>query len=164
MAISPVPNGPVTFPNGPGQPTDNLTALPSGQAMGLGAVGVALQQYWDDNVGPMTVTTGASVSGSGTFQLYLVVSEDGTHWTNGISPGAHSDQSALLTGLTPVPFTLSTPAASTSYVFPEFSVYQLLGYMPTFWTLVAYNQTGGALAASSASFFAQHNLINYPTG
>jgi len=82
-----------TFPLGPAQSTDNLTALPNGQAKGLGALGTTLVQYYDDIVAPIQIKSGSAVSGSGTVSLYLVCSEDGISWTNGINPNSTSDQS-----------------------------------------------------------------------
>jgi hypothetical protein len=84
-----------TFPLGPGQSTDNLTALPDGQAKGLGALGTTLVQYYDDVVAPILIKSGNSVNGSGIASLFLVCSEDGTSWTNGINPNSTSDQSSL---------------------------------------------------------------------
>ena len=88
-----------TFPLGPGQSTDNLTGLPNGQAKGLGALGTTLVQYYDDIVAPIQIKSGSSVSGSGTVSLFLVCSEDGVSWTNGINPNSTSDQSSLIESL-----------------------------------------------------------------
>jgi hypothetical protein len=137
----------------------NLTSLPSTQAMGLGSLGTTLLQYYDDNVAPIQITSGASgVSASGTASLYVVCSEDNTHWTGGVNPAVTADQSAALATLTALS-TIAVVANATTYEFPEFSIYSVLGFMPTYWAVVIYNQSGAAFASSG--FIAQHSLISY---
>ena len=150
-----------TFPLGPGQSTDNLTALPNGQAKGLGALGTALVQYYDDIVAPIQIKSGSSVSGSGSVSLFLVCSEDGTNWTNGINPNSSADQSSLIGTLTPLTPAVTVASNATIYVLPEFSIYSLLGFMPTYWSIVVYNQSGAALDATATNFIAKHSLVSY---
>jgi hypothetical protein len=151
-----------TFPLGPGQTTDNLTGLPNNQAKGLGSLGTTLVQYYDDNVAPLQFKSGTSgVIGTGTVSLYLVCSEDGANWTNGINPNSTSDQSSLLGGLVPLVPAVTVTANVSTYMLPEFSVYSLLGFMPTYWAVVVYNQSGTALDATAANFSAKHSLISY---
>jgi hypothetical protein len=150
-----------TFPLGPGQSTDNLTALPNGQAKGLGALGTSLVQYYDDVVAPIQIKSGSSVSGSGTVSLYLVCSEDGTSWTNGISPISTSDQSSLIGSLPSLTSVVTVTANAALYYFPEFSVYSLLGFMPTYWSILIYNQSGAAFDLTAANFYAKHSLVSY---
>jgi hypothetical protein len=139
--------------------SSNLASLPSTQAMGLGSLGTTLLQYYDDNVAPIQITSAASgVSGSGTASLYVVCSEDNTHWTGGVNPAVTADQSASLASLKAL-WTINVVANATIYEFPEFSIYSVLGFMPTYWAVVIYNQSGAALAASG--FSAQHSLISY---
>jgi hypothetical protein len=140
----------------------NLQTLPTAQAKGLGSVGTTLVQYYDDNVAPITIRSGASgVSASGTVSFFLICSEDGTNWTNGINPNATTDQSLALAGLTPLQPILPVVANATNYIFPEFSVYSILGFMPSYWALVAFNQSGAALDATLANFYARHSLVSY---
>jgi len=151
-----------TFPLGPGQSTDNLTALPNGQAKGLGALGTTLVQYYDDIVAPIQIKSGtAGVTGSGTASLFLVCSEDGTSWTNGINPNSTSDQSSLIDSLPSLSPVVTVAANGALYYFPEFSVYSLLGFMPTYWALLVYNQSGTAFDATAANFIAKHSLVSY---
>ena len=150
-----------TFPLGPGQSTDNLTALPNGQAKGLGALGTTLVQYYDDIVAPIQIKSGSSVSGSGSVSLFLVCSEDGTNWTNGINPNSSADQSSLIGTLTPLTPAVTVASNATIYVLPEFSIYSLLGFMPTYWSIVVYNQSGAALDATATNFIAKHSLVSY---
>ena len=150
-----------TFPLGPGQSTDNLTALQNGQAKGLGALGTTLVQYYDDIVAPIQIKSGSSVSGSGSVSLFLVCSEDGTNWTNGINPNSSADQSSLIGTLTPLTPAMTVASNATIYVLPEFSIYSLLGFMPTYWSIVVYNQSGAALDATATNFIAKHSLVSY---
>jgi hypothetical protein len=151
-----------TFPLGPAQSTDNLTGLPSNQAKGLGSLGTALVQYYDDIVAPLQFKSGASgTTGTGTVSLYLVCSEDGTNWSNGINPNSSSDQSTLIGTLQMLTPAITVTANATTYLFPEFSIYSLLGFMPTYWAVVVYNQSGAALDATAANFYAKHSLISY---
>jgi hypothetical protein len=141
----------------------NLTSLPSGQAMGLGSLPVGqttpATQYYDDNIAPIQITSGASgVSASGTASLYVVCSEDNTHWTGGVNPAVTADQSAALATL-PALSTIAVVANATIYWFPEFSIYDVLGFMPAYWSVVIYNKSGAAFASSG--FIAQHSLISY---
>jgi hypothetical protein len=150
-----------TFPLGPGQSTDNLTALPNGQAKGLGALGTTLVQYYDDIVAPIQIKSGSSVSGSGNVSLFLVCSEDATNWTNAINPNSSADQSSLIGTLTPLAPAVTVASDATIYVLPEFSIYSLLGFMPTYWSIVVYNQSGAALDATATNFIAKHSLVSY---
>jgi hypothetical protein len=56
---------------------------------------------------------------------------------------------------------ITVTANATTYLFPEFSIYSLLGFMPTYWAIVVYNQSGAALDATAANFYAKHSLISY---
>jgi len=150
-----------TFPLGPAQSTDNLTALPNGQAKGLGALGTTLVQYYDDIVAPIQIKSGSAVSGSGTVSLYLVCSEDGISWTNGINPNSTSDQSSLIGSLASLTPMVTVAANAALYYFPEFSVYSLLGFMPTYWSILVYNQSGAAFDVMAANFYAKHSLVSY---
>jgi hypothetical protein len=151
-----------TFPLGPGQSTDNLSGLPNGQAKGMGSLGTTLLQYYDDIVGPIQIRSGPSgVSGSGTVSFYLVCSEDNTHWTGGINPNATTDQSSLLSTLPALSPVLAVTANATLYILPEFSIYSVLGFVPTYWSVVVYNQSGAALDVTASNFRAQHSLISY---
>ena len=109
-----------TFPLGPGQSTDNLTALPDGQAKGLGALGTTLVQYYDDMVAPILIKSGNSVNGSGIASLFLVCSEDGTSRTNGMNPDSTSDQSSLIGSLASLTPAVRVAANATLYYFPDF--------------------------------------------
>ncbi len=151
-----------TFPHGPGQSPDALTSLANSAAKGLGSLGATLTEYVDDNVAPIKIKTGAaSVSASGTVLVYVVTSEDGSNWTNGIDPTSTSDQSSKLTGLTPLSPVLNANANATTYFFPEFSIYSILGFMPSYWSVVILNQTGAAFDATASNFTAKHSLVSY---
>lgn len=152
---------PVTFPNGPGQGTDNLTALTSGFALGLGVLGQANVQYYDDYIGPITIKTGASgVVASGVAKLYLILSEDNSHWTDNISPTSTSNQASKLNTARLVQ-TLNAGVSGTTYYFDEFSINSILGFVPSFWTIVIENLTGGTFDSTAANFYAQHSLVSY---
>ena len=150
-----------TFPLGPAQSTDNLTALPNGKATGLGALGTTLVQYYDDIVAPIQIKSGSAVSGSGTVSLYLVCSEDGISWTNGLNPNSTSDQSSLIGSLASLTPMVTVAANAALYYFSEFSVYSLLGFMPTYWSILVYNQSGAAFDVTAANFYAKHSLVSY---
>lgn len=159
----PIPFASAPFPNGPGQSIDCLTAMPNGVAYGLGQLGLFGTQYYDDNFAPLSIKSGATgVSLSGTVSFYLVASEDGTHWTNGINPNVKTDQSTLLIGLEPLSPVLSVTQNGTVYVMPEFSIVSVMLFMPTYWSIVVYNESGAAFDATAANFYAQHVLFSYP--
>jgi hypothetical protein len=148
------------MPHGPAQGTDALTSMPNGSAYGLGSLGAATTQYYDDNIAPIKITTGTGTSASGTALLYLVVSEDNSIWTNGINPAVNSDQSGHLVGLNPL-FTIPANADTTAFYFPEFTIASVLGYMPSFWSVVVWNQSGATFNATAGNFFASHSLISF---
>jgi hypothetical protein len=148
------------MPHGPAQGTDALTSMPNGSAYGLGSLGAATTQYYDDNIAPIKITTATGTSASGVALLFLVVSEDNTNWTNGINPAVNTDQSGKLTGINPL-FTVSANVDSTAFFFPEFTVASVLGYMPSFWAVVVWNQSGAAFNATAGNFFASHSLISF---
>jgi hypothetical protein len=52
-------------------------------------------------------------------------------------------------------------ANGTLYYFPEFSVYSLLGFMPTYWSILVYNQSGSPFDLTAANFYAKHSLVSY---
>lgn len=148
-----------TFPCGPGQTPDNLTGLPSGAALGLGVVGTTQIQYADDLVGPLQIKTGATAGG--VVSLYLVVSEDGVTFSDGVDPSSTSDQSSKITSNTPLVETLNVIAGSTLYYFNAFSVFSRLGYMPSFWAVVVQNLSGSDFDNSASNFIANHSLVSY---
>lgn len=150
-----------TWPIGPGQSPDNLTALPNGSALGLGKVGAARVQYYDDLVAPIQIKSGgAGVSATGTASLYLVLSEDGVLFSGGVNPNAATDQSSGLSADMLIE-TIEVTADATLYYFKEFSIQQYLGFMPSFWALVVRNQSGAAFDSTAANFSAKHSLVSY---
>lgn len=161
------PSGPAAFPYGPGQTPDNLTGLPNGQALFLGAVGTTQLQYYDDNIAPFEFTL--TTPSNGVITLLIIVSEDGVVWTGGINPGSTpGDQSgqvqAYLNSGPPAPFQLirvNTSTSATFYTTAAFSIAQVLNYMPTFWAIGIWNQSGSAFSNLSGQFYAKHNLIGY---
>lgn len=150
-----------TFPNGPAQGTDNLTGLANGNARGLGAVNSVPSNAPDADVviAPIQIETGASgVSPTGTCSLYLICSEDNTIYDGLISPSSTSDQSALLANLPPERLieTINTTAAATKYVFKWFSLFGVLGNVPTWFAVVVLNQSGATLNATASNFSAKY--------
>jgi hypothetical protein len=150
-----------TFPFGAGAGTDRLTALPSATALGLGTINQSTLLPYDINIAPIRIKTGASgVSVSGYCRLWLVTSEDGTVWTDGVDPTTATNQaSKLITA--PLFGGISAAANATTYYFPEFSVASLLGFMPLYWAVVVENQSGAALDAVAASFYSRYLPIAY---
>jgi hypothetical protein len=144
----------------------NLQSLAHLAAKGLGSIGTGGTSYIDDACSFIKVTTGATVSPNGQIVLFLVTSEDGTNWTDGIDPtatGAGSNQSTKIAAgsLNNIVFRIgaggqSQLAASTTYFFPGFSVVSILGFRPVFWSPVVWNVSGGALSATAGDFFGKH--------
>jgi hypothetical protein len=163
MASPITPQPLVTFPSGPGGSPDNVTGLPNGQAKGLGRVGTTLVQAYNDLVAPIQIKSGPSlVSASGSVTFYVVCSEDGTHWSGGVDPTSAADQSAKLAALSPLGPSIAMVANATTYTFLEFSIrVELDGFMPTYWSVIIYNQSGAAFDATAANHIAQHTLVNY---
>ena len=159
---SPFTYGSVTnMPNGPGAGTDNLTALPSATAYGLGVI-TNTPPLADCLVPPIKFETGSGATTGGVVNIYLITSEDNTIWTDGVSPTAQSNQkSKILTAVNAV--TVPAASANTTYYIPEFSVLAALGFaeMPTYCAVVIDNETGGALHATSTNFSANYLPITW---
>ena len=158
-----------TFPQGPGQVTDNLTGLANNQTKGLGIVGSAVDAK-DYKVGVVKVTTGTvpgSPSGTGTASLYLAIGEDGANFTDGLNPNSTDGvgQGNLFITSQSLGVMLvqriACPASNTSYLFNAFSVLQKVAYVPTFFGLYVVNNTGAALSATAGNFIAGYRLITF---
>lgn len=150
------------FPNGPGQGTDNVTSLASGAASALGVIGPASPLPAADYlIGPSTVMTGTGPSTTGTLSLYVIVSEDGSHYTGGMSATATTNATALnawlanasLNAITlrGVVQTILANAANTAYYFDEFNLSQLFTNIPSYWALLLVNNSGAALNATATN-------------
>jgi hypothetical protein len=143
----------------------NLQSLAFGAAKGLGHVGTAAADYVDDIVSPIFLKTGATVSADGIIVLFVVTAEELGHFTDLIDPDATTTQHAKISDATqsqvvsvlgqgPNPI-----AANTSYCFPAWSVYELLGFKPTFWAPFVRNRSGGALSATAGDFYGVHTTL-----
>jgi hypothetical protein len=153
---SPFTYGSVTLlPNGPGAGTDNITALASTNARGLGVL-TATPPSATILIPPIKIKSGASAV-SGTASLYIITSEDNTTWTDGISPTAASDQSAKIVTAT-LASIITMAANATTYYFPEFDILATLGLsvMPNYCALVILNKSAAAFDATAGSFSANY--------
>jgi hypothetical protein len=150
-----------TFPQGAGAGGDRLTSLPSATAYGLGSVNQSAAMQYDNNVAPIRIKTGASgTSATGYCRLWLVTSEDGTVWTDGVDPTVATNQAAKLV-TAPLITGIATVANATTYYFPEFTVMSVLGFQPLYWAVVVENQAGSALDTVAASFYSRYLPIGY---
>lgn len=160
---SPYTYGSVTvMPNGPGQTTDNITALGSATALGLGVVNSGGVPYADVLVPPIKIETGSGATTGGTVGVYIITSEDNTIWTDGISPISASNQKSKIVTATLVGI-INAIVANSTYYTPEFSVLSALGLaeMPNYVAIVIDNETGGALHATSTNFSANYLPITW---
>jgi len=159
---SPLAVGTLTvFPKGATAGTDRLTSLASATALGLGAVNQSAAMAYDNNIAPIRIKTGASgTSASGYCRLWLVTSEDGTVYSDGIDPDTATNQASKLSTSTLVS-AVATIANATTYHFPEFSVMSVLGFQPLYWAVVVENQAGSTLDTSAASFYSKYLPIAY---
>jgi len=154
-----------TLPQGPGQATDNITGKASSGAkfaLGLGAVDQHGTLRYDNNVGPIKAKTNATATtGNKVLTFYLITSEDGSVWTDGIDPNSTSDQSSKISQATVVGV-ITGIAASTTYVLPEFSVADVLGFVPQYWAVVyQLDVTAGGFSATASDHQAKYAEIQY---
>lgn len=153
MSNPPTAAGAAAFPN-----ASNLASLANNLAASLGGLGTGTV-YFDDLVASISVLTGTGTSGGGTLKVFVIMSEDNSHWTNGINPNSASVSAAALASLNPI-YTINANVDATTFYFPEFSLTNVFGFVPSYWTVVVQNLSGTALA--STGYFAEHNLLSYP--
>lgn len=163
--------GLAVWPNSPtGSGTDNISALANGAMKGLGKPasfnGSIFADLLSQNLKFTSGTIPGSPSGTGTANLYLCLSGDGTTWTNGIDPTATTDQSAHIVTGPPLLLVSSivVTTSATAYYFPWFSTMQILGtpLLPEYVSLLIYNLTGAAFATTSGSNnVAKYDLISF---
>lgn len=152
------------LPKGAAQGTDNITNIVSAGAKfarGLGSVNqAALLRY--DNVVTLKIKTNATaVTGNAILSIYIITSEDGTTWTDGIDPDATSDQSSKIK-LATVAQVQTGIVASTTYNFPDVSIPALLGYVPLYWAVVyQLDVTAGGMSATNTDFLTKYVEIQY---
>lgn len=144
---------------------DNFSSLPTGQAKCIGVVqpGTLSAPFGDLIIPPWKVTFASAPTTGTFFTRYVLFSEDpaGVLWPGGISPTSGSDQSGLLaawlaydTGgagaavLALLDQLMLSNSVSTYYTRWH-SIRGLIGNVPTYCTILVYNQGGHALAAYS---------------
>lgn len=143
----------------------NLQSLAFGAAKGLGHVGTAATDYVDDIVSPIFIKTGATASTNGLVTLFVVTAEELGHFTDLIDPDATTTQHTKISDATQAQVVsilgvgATSLAANTSYCFPSWSVYDVLGYKPTFWAPFVRNLSGGALSATAGDFYGTHTTL-----
>ena len=157
---------PLVWPYGAnGGSGDNFSGLPNGQAKCVGVVQPATltAPFGDLIIPPWKITFAAAPTGGANFTRYLLFSEDNTTplWPGGISPVATTDQSALLTALLAYDAQFATAAlldqltlsaGVTTYYTRWHALRGIFsdGNIPSFTTILCYNQAGVALAAYSS--------------
>lgn len=153
MSNPPTAAGAANFPH-----VANLNSLANNTAASLGSVGTGVI-YFDDLVPSIGILTGTGTGGSGSAALYVMMSEDNSHWSGGLNPNSSTITPAQLAGMTPLQ-TITANADSTTFYFGEFSLTNQFGFVPSYWAIVVLNSSGAALAASG--HYGQHNLLSYP--
>lgn len=145
---------------------DNFSSLPTNQAKCVGIVqpGTLSAPFGDLIIPPWKITFASAPTTGTFFTRYLLFSEDNTTpiWPGGISPTSSSDQSALLAewltydsggagaAVLAMLDQLTLASAISTYYTRWHSIRGLVGNVPTFCTILVYNQGGQALAAYSA--------------
>jgi hypothetical protein len=150
---------PSNFLYGPGQTPDNVTSLAAGAAKVLGTIGTAGLQMFDIIVAPATfVTTGLA---SGSIEMYVAGSENGTNWTDAINPTATTDQSTAISQARLAKFI--SVEGSGSYRMDTWAVFPVLGggILPMFINIILWNKTGQPFGATAGNFYLQYSQMNY---
>ena len=158
-----------TFPMGPGTAgTDNISGLGNNQAKAVGVVGTTGTQYYDDLIAAIKLTSAASgVSATGSVSFYIICGESPlgggtTPWTNNVDPISTSTQSGNLAGMTPISPPLSMTTNNTACYYLWFSIYSVVMDMPSYWSIVVYNQSGANFPATSGTnHIMRHSLVSY---
>ena len=133
----------------------NLVGLPHGWARGLGTLPASgAATYLDDFCSAITFTTSELVNPVGNILLYIIASEDGLHWTDGIDPKSSTSQDSLIGQSTQAnlfqqlggPSTGKPILPNTTYSFNNFSIKSVFNFTPTFWSPLVWNLLGGPLS------------------
>lgn len=154
----------VVMPLGPGQTPDNITALGSATALPLGNL-VNSGTVFDFMIPAIQIETGATAGG--TVSAYLIVSADGTNYTDSISPTATTNvQSQIVTAY--LASTINTPLANTKYKLADFSalgVLQSYGILELPLNVGVIISNGGtvnsALHTGSTNFLASYQPVTW---
>jgi hypothetical protein len=157
---------PLVWPYGAnGASGDNFSGLPNGQAKCVGVVQPATltAPLGDLIIPPWKITFASGPTTGATFSRYILASEDNTTpvWPGGISPTSSSDQSAALAALLAYDPQFASLAlldqlvlsnSVTTYYTRWHGLRGIFtdGNVPTFITILCYNQSGVALATYSA--------------
>jgi hypothetical protein len=152
---------PAVWPLGPNQSTDNFSGLPSGQARGLGVISPSTLSapFGDIILPPWRLTLASSPSAGNSISRYLLFSEDDVLWPGNINPASTSDQSTVLAawlaadtaaGQVALIDTLTTQSGQTLYMTRWQTIRGLIGNVPTYCSILVYNQSGAAFAAYSS--------------
>jgi hypothetical protein len=166
---------PAVWPLGPNQSTDNFSGLPSGQAKGLGVISptaLSLSNPLGDIIlPPWKITLTSSPSTGGSISRYLLFSEDDVLWPGNISPTSTSNQEVALaawlasdTAVAQVALidALTTQSGQTLYQTRWQTIRGLIGNVPTYCSILVYNDSSVAFASySSGNQSAEYVVESY---
>ena len=153
-----------SLPKGASQATDNITNIVSSGAKfarGLGAVNQAASLRYDNITALKFKTNATGTTGNKILSLYIVTSEDGTNWTDGIDPDATSDQSSKI-NQAPCFYVQTAIAASTTYNIPDLSIPAFLGFQPLYWAVVyQLDVTAGGFSSTAGDHLTKYIEVQY---
>ena len=157
------------WPLGPNQsPTDNFSGLSAGAAKALGVINPSpiTGPFGDIIIPSWKITLASSPATGGTIQVYLLFSEDNQVWPGGLDPTSTADQSATLAGALladsgfsagALLYTITVQSGVTVYQPRWFSLRGLIGNVPSYCSILIWNNTNVAFAAYSAD----NQVANY---
>jgi hypothetical protein len=139
-----------------------LNSVANSQAFTVGAVDNSTTKAVNEKV-ELKVTLGSSgVSATGTVEVYALESEDNTTWSDGITGDVTGNQAANLKNAKLL--AVLNANANSQVVNFQFDLVGQGGInplvdVPKYWSLLVYNKSGAAFAASGND--AQYTPIKY---
>lgn len=138
---------------------DNLTSLANSAAKPLGEVDNSSTLALDYTVYLKIQLAAASVSATGSIEVYLLEKDDATadSWTDGIDGDSTSDSVSSLKNARLLEVLVAN--ANNQVVIWQGRIADYVSTPPKYWTLLIYNRTGAAFTGTDGNHDAFYTAI-----
>ena len=111
------------------------------------------------------IPVATSATDGGTYEIYMVSSNDGDEWTDGIDPGSSGDvASSLVEAKRVAVLTAHGTASGPSFARFDLNVASFYPNMPPYIGFIHDNNSGQTVPTSTATGSSNYVMINYATG